>query len=96
MCRTEIGIRWVACGFPSYLCRYLILIHEAAEHWFSPDPGSLQIDDLRGGTVGVLGGDVLADALVWSRVVVVGRILGQDGAQVCLVDDQGPVEQFAA
>src|SRR6266436_4151093 len=95
-CRTEMGIRRVACGVPSGLCSYVVLAREAAEDWFSPGPGSLQIDDLRGGMVGVVVGDVLADALVWSRAVVVGGVLGQDGAQACLVDDQGPVEQFAA
>ena len=82
----------MACGFPSGLCSYVILTHEAAEDWFSPDPGSFQIDDLRGGMVGAVVGDALADALVWSRAVVVGGVFGQDRAQVCLVDDQGPVE----
>ncbi len=39
--------------------------------------------------------DVLADALVRAGGVVVRRVFGQNGAQVCLVQDQQVVEQFA-
>jgi hypothetical protein len=39
---------------------------------------------------------VLADGLVRAGGVVVLLILGQDGAQVCLAEDQHAVQKFAA
>ncbi len=41
-------------------------------------------------------GDALADALVRAGAVVVVPILGQDGAQVGLAEDQHAVQEFAA
>jgi hypothetical protein len=46
--------------------------------------------------VGVMARDALVNALVRPLGVVVQRVLGKDGAQVRLVDDQDLVEQFAA
>jgi len=43
-----------------------------------------------------VGGDALGDALVRPGRVVVRLVSGQDGAQVCLTEDQRPVEEFAA
>ena len=40
--------------------------------------------------------DALADALVGPGGVVMLLVFGQDGAQVRLVQDQGPVEELTA
>jgi hypothetical protein len=44
------------------------------------------------GSVTIVVGDVLRDGLVRPGCVVVRVILGQDGAQTCLAQDQHPVE----
>ena len=41
-------------------------------------------------------GDALGDALVRPGRVVVRLVLGQDGAQMPLAEDQHPVEEFSA
>jgi hypothetical protein len=40
--------------------------------------------------------DMLGDTLVWAGGVVVSRVLGEHGAQVCLAEDQQVVENLAA
>jgi hypothetical protein len=46
--------------------------------------------------VAFVGGNVLGDALVRPGRVVARLVFGQDRAQVCLAEDQDPVEEFAA
>jgi hypothetical protein len=41
-------------------------------------------------------GSALADALMWPGGVVVLLVFGQDGRQVCLVQDQGAVQELTA
>ena len=96
LCRTETRFRRLACGFSRSLGSYLILAYEAAEDGSSVDPGGVQVDDGGDWLVGVVVWDLLGDALMRARRVVVERVFGQDGAKVCLVDDQDLVEQFAA
>ena len=48
------------------------------------------------GTSRPASGDALGDALVRPGGVVVGLVLGQDGAQVRLTEDQHVVEELAA
>ena len=47
-------------------------------------------------SVGFVVGDALGDALVRPGRVVVRLVLGQDGAQMPLAEDQYPVEEFSA
>ena len=58
-------------------------------------PGAAQ-DRLPAGVPRTGRGRVLGDALVWPAGIVVRLVLGQDGAQVCLAEDQGPVDELAA
>lgn len=92
---SEIGFRPLAWGYPEVLCSCLIFADEAAEDSFSTDSRGLQVDDLRDRVVRIVVRNVLADALVRAGGVVVRRVFSQDGAQVCLVQDQQVVEQFA-
>ncbi len=41
-------------------------------------------------------GDALGDALVRPGCVVVGLVFGQDGAQMCLAENQHAVQELAA
>jgi len=70
----------MACGYREQLCSDFIFAGDASEDSSSPDPGRLQVDDLRDRVVGVVVGDVLGDPLVGSGGVVVQRVLGQDSA----------------
>jgi hypothetical protein len=71
----------------------LVLIDQAAQDRFSADlpRAGVGCGD-SGSRAGVR--DALADALMGTGGVVVLLVLGQDGAQVRLVKDQGPVEEF--
>ena len=73
----------------------LVFVDQAAQDWFSADLPRAGVCFGDAGTW-VTVRDALADALVGPGGVVMLLVLGQDGAQVCLVQDQGPVEEFPA
>jgi hypothetical protein len=75
-------------------CGDLVLARESAEDLFSVDPVLGEVDWWWLGT-GVSGWELVKGA-VRPGGVVVDQVLGQDLAQVVLVDDKQPVEDFAA
>jgi hypothetical protein len=73
-----------------------VLVDQATQDRFSADLSC--VDDGHGGSgnVRLVVGDALGDALVRSGGVVVHLVVGQDGSQVCLAEDQDPVEELSA
>jgi hypothetical protein len=65
-----------------------VLVDQAAQDGFSADV--LFADAGHGGAGSVMFAvrDALGDALVWPGHVVVGLVVGQDGAQMSLAKDQ--------
>jgi hypothetical protein len=80
------------CG---QLGSYVVLVGESAEDLFPVDPVVGEVDRL--GRAGrCLGWGQLAEGAMRPGRVVVHQVLGQHPAQVLLVDDQQPVEEFPA
>ena len=48
------------------------------------------------GSFALIAGNALGDALMRAGGVVVGLVLDQDGAQMCLTEDQHAVEELTA
>ena len=72
----------------------LVLVREAAEDLFSAEPVLGEVD-LRWPGVS-LSRWQLAQGAMRAGGVVVDQVVGQDQAQVTLIDDQQPVEELAA
>ena len=68
---------------------------DASQDGFSSDAGGVEVGDRSGVLVWIVVGDLLGDALVGSGGVVVGRVFGQNGLWVVLVEGQGMVEYLA-
>jgi hypothetical protein len=81
----------VTCGF-SVSGSVPIFTDQAVENGSSADPLGVRGRLRRSGERGVVVGDALRDALVQPGRVVVHLVFGQDAAQVCLAQDQHPVE----
>jgi hypothetical protein len=60
------------------------------------DPFALEVGCCDAARVPLAVGDVLGDALVRPGRVVVRLVLGQDGSQVCLAENQHTIEELAA
>src|SRR5437773_11070768 len=73
----------------------LILVSESVEDLFPPDPVLGEVDRFWWPGAG-LGRGELSEGTVWPRGVVVLQVLGHHPAQVMLIDDQQPVEEFPA
>jgi hypothetical protein len=73
-----------------------VLVDQAARDGFSADLLSVDVGQGGAGSVRFLVGDALGDALVRPGGVVVHLVLGQDGAQMPLAENQYPVEDLAA
>ena len=73
----------------------LVFVDQTAQDRFSADLTRAEVWCGDAGT-GFSVGDALVDALVRPGGVVVLLVLGEDGAQVRLVQDQGPVEELTA
>jgi hypothetical protein len=94
LCRSKIG-----SSFDLGLLRFsggsLVFVDQAAEDRFSADLARAGVCWSDAGS-GARVLDALVDALMWPGGVVTLPVLSQDCAQVCLVQDQGPVEELAA
>ena len=73
-----------------------VLVDQAAQDGFSADLPCVDVGQSRAVSVTFVGRDALGDALVRPGGVVVRLVLGQDGAQVCLAEDQHVVQHLAA
>jgi hypothetical protein len=73
----------------------LILVSESVEDFFPPDPVLGEVDQFWWPGAG-LGRGELSEGTVWPCGVVVLQVLGHHPAQVMLIDDQQPVEEFPA
>ena len=73
-----------------------VLVDQAAQDGFSADLLSVDVGHGGAGSVRFLVGDALGDALVRPGGVAVHLVLGQDGAQMRLAEDQHPVEDLSA
>jgi hypothetical protein len=73
----------------------LVFVDEAAEDWFSADLTRAEICCGDAGSW-VTVRDALAEALMGPGGVVVLLVFGQDRAQVCLAEDEGPVKELPA
>src|ERR1019366_373933 len=73
----------------------LVFVDQAAEDPFSADPAGAGVCCGDAGS-GARVRDALVDALMGAGGVVMLLVFGQDGAQVRLVQDQGPVEELTA
>lgn len=71
----------------------MVLVGESAEDLFAVDPVLGEVDRLGRAGVGLGRGELAGGAVRPGRVVV-RQVLGQHPAQVLLVDDQQPVEEF--
>ena len=94
---SNIGLGTVTCAFSHRfwrLCSGQVLAGKAAEDLFSADLAPGQVDLRRRGAR-FSGCELVKDAVRPGGVVVL-QILGQDLAQVALVEDEQPVEDFAA
>jgi hypothetical protein len=60
------------------------------------DSLGIEVDCRDAGSFALTAGNLLGDALMWLGRVVVNLVLGQDGAQVRLAQDQHTVEELAA
>src|ERR1017187_8163803 len=74
---------------------WLVFVDQAAEDWFSADLTRAEVSCGDAGN-GARVRDALVDALMGPGGVVMLLVLGQGGAQVRLVQDQGPVEELTA
>src|ERR1039457_3959476 len=72
---------------------WLVFVDQAAEDRFSADLTRAEVSCGDAGN-GARVRDALVDALMGPGGVVMLLVLGQDGAQVRLVQDQGPVEEL--
>jgi hypothetical protein len=94
---SNIGLGTVTCAFSHRFWRLRsgqVLAGKAAEDLFSADPAPGQVDLRRRGAR--FSGCELVKGAVWPGGVVVLQVLGQDLAQVALVEDEQPVEGLAA
>jgi hypothetical protein len=73
-----------------------VFVDQAAQDRFSADLLCVDVGHGGAGSVRFVVGDVLGDALVRPGRVVVRLVLGQDGAQMSLAEDQDAVEEFSA
>jgi hypothetical protein len=73
-----------------------VFVDQAVEDGFSADPFGARIGCGDAGNVTFAVGDALRDVLVRPGRVVVGLVLGQDGAQMRLTEDQHAIEELAA
>src|ERR1022692_1859114 len=74
---------------------WLVFVDQAAEDRFSADLTRAEVSCGDAGN-GARVRDALVDALMGPGGVVMLLVLGEDGAQVRLVQDQGPVEELTA
>ena len=68
----------------------------AAQHRFSADPFAVDVDHGGAGSVAFIVWDALAYALVRPGRVVVRLVLGQDGTQMSLAEDQHAIQELSA
>jgi hypothetical protein len=73
-----------------------VFVDQAARDGFSVDPFAVEGGNGEAATVVFAVGDALGGALVRPGRVVVRLVLGQDGAQVALAEDQQTVEALKA
>jgi len=92
----ENWIRPLACGFAVALGGSAVLVDQPVQYRFSADSLGTEVDCRDAGSLAVTAGNPLGDALMWPGRVVVDLVLGQDGAQVRLAEDQHAVEELAA
>jgi len=90
-----LGLRFgLSCG---QLGSYVLLVGESAEDLFPVDPMLGEVDRLgRAGRCLSWGWGQLAEGVMRPGRVAVHQALGQHPAQVLLVDDQQPAEEFPA
>jgi hypothetical protein len=69
----------------------LIFVDQAFADGFSADLLCVDLGYGRGVSIAFVGGDALGDALMRPGRVVMRPVVGQDGAQVCLAENQHAV-----
>ena len=69
-------------------CGLRVLVDQAAQDRLSADPLGAEVSWGDAGSVVFTAGDALGDALVRPGSVVVHLVLGQDGAQMRVADNQ--------
>jgi hypothetical protein len=73
-----------------------IFVDQAAQDGSSEDPFTVEVGNGEMTAIMLAVGNALGDALVRPGRVVVHLVLGQDGAQVALAEDQHAIEEFPA
>ena len=73
-----------------------VFVDQPGQDGFSADSVDIEVDCCDAGSLTLIAGNALGDALMRPGRVVVGLVLDQDGAQMHLTEDQQAVEELAA
>jgi hypothetical protein len=91
----ENRICLLACGFVVASGGSAVFVDQPVQYGFSADSLDIEVDCCDAGSLALIAGNPLGDALMRPGRVVVDLVLDQDGAQMRLTKDQHAVEELS-